>query len=229
MIRNFEDFCKKLTRCGFTLGGSNAKGIFALIDFGWQCEPENSPVRWHTGDPETDPWEWRIRVLEERSDIAYGKFFFKTSGYITREWYPHFLAVRRGKTSFEKLYEDGKIPRMAKRVYEIIDRYGEIPVHEIRRQGGFGKEDTAAFERAILELQMQMYITVCGHAQKIGKTGKPYGWNSAVLAKPETFWAARGADLPVLDPEQSFEKIREQVLTLNPNAGEKNIAKFIRG
>ena len=31
-------------------------------------------------DPETDPWEWRIRVLDERDDIAYAKLFYKKSG-----------------------------------------------------------------------------------------------------------------------------------------------------
>ena len=67
MIRDFEDFCRELQSCGFSMGGGNAKGIFALIDFDWTVPPrEDNPVRWHTGDPETDPWEWRMRVLEER-------------------------------------------------------------------------------------------------------------------------------------------------------------------
>jgi len=43
-----------------------------------------APVRWHTGDPGTSPWEWRIRVLDERDDIAYPKRFYKKSGYITK-------------------------------------------------------------------------------------------------------------------------------------------------
>ena len=36
MIRNFEDFCRELNTCGFSMGGGNAKGIFALIDYDWQ-------------------------------------------------------------------------------------------------------------------------------------------------------------------------------------------------
>ena len=35
MIQNFEDFCRELNNCGFTMGGGNAKGIFALIDYDW--------------------------------------------------------------------------------------------------------------------------------------------------------------------------------------------------
>lgn len=92
MIHNFEDFCKELNRCGFSMGGGNAKGIFALIDYDWtNQELLDTPVKWHCGDPAVDPWEWRMRVLEERRDIAYSKVFFKTSGFITRDWYPPFL------------------------------------------------------------------------------------------------------------------------------------------
>ena len=83
MIQNFEDFCNALNRCGFSMGGGNAKGIFALIDYDWTNQDMlDTPVKWHCGDPEVDPWEWRMRVLEERRDIAYSKVFFKTSGFI---------------------------------------------------------------------------------------------------------------------------------------------------
>lgn len=86
MIRNFDDFCRELRQCGFSMGGGSAKGIVALIDFDWQTqEALETPVRWHCGDPEIDPWEWRMRVLEECTDIAYAKVFFKTSGFITKE------------------------------------------------------------------------------------------------------------------------------------------------
>ena len=111
MVKNFADFCEELLRCGFSLGGGSAKGIFAVIDYDWQAPvAEGNPIVWHTGDPETDPWQWRMRVLEERDDIAYAKFFFGTSGYITKEWYPYFSAVRRNGYDFEDAYETGLFP-----------------------------------------------------------------------------------------------------------------------
>jgi len=73
-INNFNSFCATLIDCGFSMGGGNAEGIFAIIPFCWNEEPNfETNIRWHTGDPETDPWEWRMRVLDERDDIAYGK------------------------------------------------------------------------------------------------------------------------------------------------------------
>ncbi|MEG2251980.1 MAG: hypothetical protein RSC98_02970, partial [Clostridia bacterium] len=87
-INAFPDFCKALLACGFSMGGGSAKGIYAVIPYGWEEQQlVDSPIKWHTGDPETDPWEWRMRVLEERTDIAYAKVFFRTSGYITSQWY----------------------------------------------------------------------------------------------------------------------------------------------
>ena len=66
-ICNFQDFTAALRDAGMTMGGENGEGVFTL------CDRFGSNVAWHTGEPETDPWEWRIRVLNECSDIAYGK------------------------------------------------------------------------------------------------------------------------------------------------------------
>lgn len=229
MIHNFEDFCKELISCGFSLGGGNAKGIYAVIPYDWkEQEQVDSPIKWHTGDPETDPWEWRMRVLEERDDIAYAKVFFKTSGFITKEWYPCFYSVRRKGETFEEAYENGTISQTAKRIYEIIAG-GEVALHELKQLGGFCREDNARFERAIVELQMRMFITMCGRAQKINKYGEAYGWNSTVFTTVEDFWEKRGVLLPDLDSEISYDKIREKLLRLNPEAERKKIEKFIKG
>ena len=56
-----------------------------------------------------------------------------------------------------------------------------------------------------------------------------YGWNSTVFTTVAQFWAERGVSLPNPDGKESDEKIRRQVLRLNPGAEEKNIRKFIRG
>lgn len=229
MLRNFQDFCQELLSCGFSMGGGNAKGIYAVIPYDWkEQEYMDSPVKWHTGDPETDPWEWRMRVLEERDDIAYGKVFFKTSGFITKEWYPFFYAVRRRGESFEEAYENGTVSQMAKRIYDIVSG-GEVALHEIKQAGCFSREENSSFERALVELQMRMFLTMCGQAQKINQYGEPYGWNSTVFTTVESFWEKRGLSLPDLDPAASYDRIREQIKKLNPAAEQRRIAKFIRG
>lgn len=230
MINNFNDFCTALLDAGFSLGGGNDKGIFALINFGWEAQDTiDSPVKWHTGDPETDPWEWRMRVLEERDDIAYSKVFFKTSGFITKEWYPLFYSVRRKGENFEEAYYNGKISSTAKRIYDIISENGETAFHEIKSIGDFQKEESSKFESAIVWLQMHMFITMCGRAQKLNKYGEGYGWNSTVFTTTEDFWEKRGVVFTELNAEESYDKIKAQILKLNPKADFKKIDKFIKG
>ena len=113
-IRTFADFCADLLTAGFAMGGGNDEGVFSLAP--WMGEH----LRYHTGDPETDPWVWRIRAVTERTEFAYGQFFLGKSGWITREWLPRFIAVRRRGRSMEELYADGLVPRLAKTLYQRI-------------------------------------------------------------------------------------------------------------
>lgn len=229
MIRIFEDFCQELNSCGFSMGGGNAKEIFALIDFDWQTQDAlDTPVRWHCGDLEVDPWEWRMRVLEERDDIAYAKVFFKTSGFITKEWYPFFYTIRRQGETLQDAYEDDKISRTAKRIYDIVSE-GHVALHEIKTLGHFHKEDKGSFDRALIELQMGMYITMTGRRQKRNRFGTEYGWNSTVFTTVENYWSERRYSIPELDATECYEKIRQQILRLKPAAEQRTIRKFITG
>ncbi len=179
---------------------------------------------------ETDPWEWRMRVLDERRDIAYGKLFFKKSGYISEEWYPYFYAVRCNKEQLAEEYEDGNISHFAKRIYGLLEEYKELPLHLIKQYGGIGKEDKSKFDSAITELQMKMYITMCGRARKTSKKGEEYGWSSTVFCLVEDFFdnnVIRQAEK--LSYEEAYAKIEEQIYKLNPEANPKKVKKFIAG
>ena len=231
MIQNYNDFIKTLLDAGFSMAGGNDDGIYAVIPWGWlEDRPYGSPIAWHTGDFETDPWEWRIRVLDERDDIAYAKLFFKKTGFITKDWYHYFLAARRGAMSFRELYEDGKMSHFAKRIYDTLTEYQVLASHEIKELASFSREDKAAFERAMVELQMSMFITTCGARQKVSQTGEEYGWSSAVFCTVEQFFGERMMDKAAqINAEEAFETIRAQVYELNPKADEKKVRKFVFG
>jgi len=226
MVQCYKDFCEELLRAGFSLGGGSDKGIYAVVPFDWTEQPENTAVRWHTGEPDTDPWEWRMRVLEERSDIAYAKVFFRTSGFITREWYPYFLAARRSGT-FEDAWEAGEISRTAKQIYCAVRDGGRVAAHDIKRLAGLEGETSAHIEKALTDLQMKMFLTICGRRQKLNMYGEPYGWSSTVFCTPEEFWQESFEDLP--DRDQAVQRIAARVAQLNPGAQERKIRKFIYG
>ena len=230
MIKNYNDFITELFKVGFS-GAVFGKedGVFGLFRYGWGAEEETG-IEWFTGNQDTDPWQWRERVLNERDDIAYAKIFLRKGGYITKEWYPYFLAARRGYKDFEDDYAAGIFSHAAKRIYDVVSERGSLPVDEIKRVAGFQRKEKSKFESALNDLQMRLYLTMKGVAYKVSSTGEQYGWGSMVYTTTENFW---GEDLfnqaSKIDPEDAVDKIAGRVLELNSYAEEKKIMKFIKG
>ena len=75
----------------------------------------------------------------------------------------------------------------AKRIYEAVEKRGELPLEEIKREAGFSSADKQAFTKAITELQMRMFITMCGRSRRRTKTGEEYGWSSTVFCTVPAF------------------------------------------
>ena len=230
MIHNYNDFIKTLLAAGFSMGGGNDEGIYAVVPWGWkETPPYETPVAWHTGDADTDPWEWRLRVLDDRDDIAYAKLFFKKSGFITKDWYPYFLAVRRGGDTFNKAPAPGEIGCFSRRILEVVKANGSLPVEAIKSLGGFTKGDKSGFDTALTELQMKMYLTVCGKKRKLSRKGEEFGWSSTVFCTVESFFDSAIFDkAATIGTEEARNAIREQILKLNPSAQEKKISRFMR-
>lgn len=223
MITNYTEFKNKLFEMGFSSGGNGDDGVMSISTL---YAPN---IKWHTEDGDTDPWEWRMRVLNENKSIAYAKVFFKKSGYITKDWYPYFLSSRQ-PFSFDESYDSGLISNDAKKIYDIIKADGPTPLHLLKSQWGITKQTKSAFERSLVELQMKMYITICGRMQKTTAEGKPYGWYSTVFClsenyfKEDIFKAAYS-----MNRDTSIEKILNQIYKFNPNADGKRVMKFITG
>ena len=224
MIHNYNDFITTLFDAGFSMGGSNDENIFSV------ASQYSAFIQSHTDDPETDPWEWRMRVLDERDDIAYAKLFFKKSGYITKEWYPYFFAARRGSKTIDDEYTDGKISISVRRIYCAVAENGTLPLHVIKQLAGFNKDEKSKFDSSLTELQMRMYLTMSGNQQKLSKKGDEYGWSSTVFCTVEHFW---GSDVikkaSSIRENEAIDKITEQILKLNPSAHENKIIRFIKG
>lgn len=221
-IDSFSSFCSALRKAGFSMGGSNHEGIFSL------CSHFSDNIAEHTGDSETDPWKWRIRGITECDDLLYGKFFLNKGGWITKEWLPYFMSVRRGKKSFEEFYYEGLMSSAAKRVYELIANTPNLSLQEIKIMGGFNKDEKYEFEAALTALQMKMFITISGEKFKLSKEGKPYGWPVTTFCRIEDFW---GEDILALskklEAEEAANKIKARILSLNPQATSKAIDKFL--
>jgi len=226
MIQSYSEFLQSLLEAGFSFAyGGNDQGLFSLLKYDWTNEPPESALKWFSCDPELDPCCWRMRLLDERDDISYAKVFFKKAGYITKEWAPYFLAARRPKP-FDEAYADGLITHYAKTVYDYLRENGPTPADRLK----FSKEEKKQYERAAEELQMGLYITLCGQDIKISRKGDEYGWASNVFCTLEEFWPEEVfAQAAAISQEEAEEKITQRLLSINPESNPKKIRKFIYG
>jgi hypothetical protein len=112
----------------------------------------------------------------------------------------------------------------------VVAENGNMPMHGLKQIAGFSKEDKPGFDRAMTELQMKMYLTLCGRQQKLSQLGMEYGWASTVFCVTESFFDKEifvaAAKIP---RDEAFDRIKKQIVKLNPGAEEKRIRKFILG
>lgn len=190
---------------------------------GFSVEEHTSNLYWWTGNKEQDPWEWR-ELVARSGEVAYGKFFHKKAGFISKEWFPYFANYRRDGYDFDARWEDGLAGMRSKKIMDKFEGQKEWMSHELKKQAGFGKGGEKNFSGIITELQMQTYLVSRDFRQKRNKRGAEYGMAVSVYARPEELW---GYDLVTSaykeDPEISRERICRHVREQYPNASEKQI------
>ena len=154
---------------------------------GFSLEERTVPDYWWCGDPEVDPWEWR-EVIARSGEVAYGKFFDKKAGFISKEWFPYFANYRRDGYDFDALWDDEKASRRQKKVMDVLEIEDEIYSNELKARAGFGKGKEKGFDGTVTDLQMKTYLCVRDFRQRKNKKGELYGWPIAVYTRPETLW-----------------------------------------
>jgi len=154
---------------------------------GFSLEERTVPDYWWCGDPEVDPWEWR-EVIARSGEVAYGKFFDKKAGFISKEWLPYFANYRRDGYDFDALWDDEKASRRQKKVMDVLELEDEVYSNELKARAGFGKGKEKGFDGTVTDLQMKTYLCVRDFRQRKNKKGELYGWPIAVYTRPETLW-----------------------------------------
>jgi hypothetical protein len=220
-ITEYRDFVNIVEEIGFMPFSKNCIDFISLDGDTGLTYPE----QWHTDLP-SDPWPWRVKIEEEHK-AAYGKLFDKKPGFISLEWYPRFLAARRGGRSFKEMFSDGLISNYARQIYALFDTYSILATHEIKSLCGFTKETNSKYESAMCELQMGMFITTNGMTYKVGSSGEPYGWPATAYSTVE-IWA--GEELTeqscLIKPQDAMDDILIRINEIAPNADPKKIKRF---
>lgn len=200
---------------------------------GFSVEEHTVAEDWWSGDAGTDPWEWRIVAARSRK-VAYGKFFNKKAGFISKKWFPYFANYRRDGYDFDALWDDGKANINAKKIMDLFYSDDEILEemlysYDIKKRAGFGGTGEKNFEGIITGLQMQAYLCVGDFCRKRNRFGKEYGWPVAVYAQPELLWGYEYVSSAYTEePEESFRRMEEHVAGLFPDASKKQISRILR-
>jgi hypothetical protein len=179
-IHSVDEAIAYIDRMGFLPLFKNAIPGFSL-------EERTVPDYWWSGDVGKDPWEWR-EIIARSGRVAYGKFFDKKAGFISREWFPYFANHRRDGYDFDALWDDEKASIRQKKIMDLFEAEEELYSFEVKQKAGFGKNGEKNFEGTITNLQMQLYLCVRDFRQKKNKAGIGYGMDVAVYTKPETLW-----------------------------------------
>ena len=218
VLRSPEDAKALIRRIGFL-------PLFSNSIPGFSIEEHVPAENWWSGDPRIDPWEWRM-ILSADDSIAYGKFFNRTAGFISKDFFPVLANYRRNGYDFDALFEDELASYRSKKIMDVFacddeERGKELLSTEIRELAG---KD----EATLTELQMQTYLIVSAFRQRKNKKGQLYGWHLSVYETPETKW---GRDVIASgykeDPAKSWETIVSRMKTHFPEAEEEQVRKLL--
>ena len=178
-IKNVEQLQEYIEKIGFL-------PLFRNEIPGFSVEEHTAADSWWSEDPESDPWEWR-KIIAGNGRIAYGKFFDKKAGFISRGWLPAFANYRRDGYDFDARWDDELASIRSKKIMDLFaeenaDR--ELYSFEVKKLAGFGGSGEKNFEGEITRLQMQTYLCVRDFRRRKNKAGKEYGTFEEERIKP---------------------------------------------
>ena len=166
-------------------------------------------------------WKWKGPVVTE-GDCVYGKFFDKKAGFISREWWPDFFNWRRHT---HPAPEEGSIEEA---ILATLHDEGSLITRELRAACGFtGPKMRSRFDAYVTRLQMGCRIVTEDFVYPIDRHGNEYGWGWALLTTPEQL-LGRDACLCDRQPEESYQRMKDHLRALLPQANEAQIVRLLK-
>lgn len=215
-IRSWEELIDWIDEIGFV-------PLFKNEIYGFSVEENTSDLFWWTGDPEQDPWEWR-ELIARSGRVAYGKFFGKKAGFISKEWFPHFANWRRDGYDFDSRWDEELASIRCKKIMDQFANKEELYSFELKQLAGFGKNGEKNFEGTVTDLQMQTYLLIRDFRRRINKKGVEYGWPISVYSTPEALWGYdHVASAYHIEPKESGAIIAQRVKENFPEVTDREL------
>lgn len=194
--------------------------LFAGSIPGFSVE-ELTPGQWWT-DLTDDPWSWR-ETLAGRDDVIYGKLFEGRAGFVSREWFPTLINLRRNGYDFDSRWEEGLATPLCHAIMREVEKEPGLLKSELKKRAG-----AKGFEGAVTLLQEQTYLLIGGFDRRRNRVGEPYGWHIARLTTPEAMFGAEWATQRYAEaPEASRARIEAHLRALLPKAETNALRRLI--
>lgn len=209
---------------------------------GFSVEEMTPPRLLFGGNEYEGCWEWKGPVIRKRT-TAYGKFFRRKAGFVSRELLPYFLTFRRGTVKVAP----GSTDEM---IYDIIDINDGMTSTDLRQSLlGAPRRRSAAdlpsaspdvaypaaagkksgrhlLEAPLQRLQMGGRLCISDFRYKLTRHGERYGWGVAEYSTPESLFP--GESLYVdMSPQECLEYITDYVGKRFPRASAEQLRKLL--
>lgn len=186
---------------------------------------EHTPPELWFSDEQEGPWEWKGPIIQ-LGHCAYGKFFGRKAGWVSLEWLPDLINVRRHR--FPLPPEDSQEPERL--IYEVLRLEGDVLSRDLKREVGlYGMKLKSTFERYISQLQMGLHACISDFEYNIDQHGNRYGWGLARYSTPEVMYGSELAlsAISQRSPEESRHRLIAQLQQHWPDATRKQLEKII--
>lgn len=218
LITTYADFLARVNELGFLFLSQTLAGLPSL---GSQTAAQS----WHTGDPDSDPWQWKDRAAQEKR-AAYGCILGGHKGFIAARLYPFFYAACHPRSPMPARYASGEVNQTTWQVWQLFEQKTLLNTSEIRRAlGASPKSGASRVDAALQELQRHFYLAIAGNRRKTGKDGQPYGWPNSVYDRALDWapaeWTAEAGNI-------SQREARLVILDAAPEVQPDDLARVLR-
>ena len=198
---------KDISTCADLMAYIDEVGFLPLLRMGYQWSAEEVVseecryTRLPDGGWEWPLWRWKGEIVQD-SGCAYGKFFDRKAGFVSKEWWPDFCNWRRACFPAP---EEGSVEGM---ILQTLKERGSLVTRDLRKACGFTlPKMRSKFDAFITRLEMGCYIVTedfvyprdrhgCLHLGRHIYRSHPHAGNVAIhgdsgsLLLPLILWAA---------------------------------------
>lgn len=114
-------------------------------------------------------WDWK-QTLPERKACYYAKLLRNRGVFVSWEWFPRFYAAYADGRSYWRLYREGLLDAVEKRILDLLDANGPMMTTALRLAfGPRRKENTRRVKQTLVQLQRRFLVCPAG--------GDTEGWS----------------------------------------------------